>query len=164
MPVSIAPEVIDLCSLAGLELREQQRALVGMVFAEDGEGRPLAPDVPLYGDYWSAMACVLGWLFLRNLVVVWAAATSAGQRDHSDDLFELVAADEAIRRQVRKVTKAKGAQSLTVASGGRVVFVAAGGGRGFSADRLVLENPSELRRASLIPILMGRPGGQLVRV
>jgi hypothetical protein len=111
--------------------------------------------------------CLLGWLFPgpRPLRILWADPSAIRQREAFTSLADRAGEHPDLRRQVKKVSRCVGEQELETVHGSRLLCRAPQGGRGYTADRLVLPDVDDLGwqgLAGLLPSLNGRPDPQVL--
>lgn len=168
-----AKECIDLAASVGLVLDPWQQRSLEVILAEDAAGRTAAMTaglvVPRQNGKGSILeALELAWLFLWEVPLVM----------HSAHLFKT--SQEAFKRllihinttpwlqdEVKRISVAHGKEGIETRSGSRIDFVARskGSGRGFTADRLVLDEAYDLPDLELdaaMPTLSARPDIQIV--
>lgn len=168
-----AQECIDLAASVGLLLDPWQRRCLEVILAEDAQGKTAAMTaglvVPRQNGKGSILeALELAWLFLWEVPLVM----------HSAHLFKT--SQEAFKRllihvnttpwlsdEVKRISVAHGKEGIETKSGSRIDFVARskGSGRGFTADRLVLDEAYDLPDLELdaaMPTLSARPDIQIV--
>ena len=170
---SAAAEVVGLCEAAGLVLDPWQRTCLDVILAEGPDGGPAASIAGLIvprqnGKGEVLIALELGWLFLWGIPLI---SHSAHLFSTSQEAFARVLhyVDNAdfLRKRVKRVSSAHGKEGITLLSGSRLKFMArtGGGGRGFTADRQVMDEAYDLPDAHLeamMPTLSARPNTQLV--
>ena len=170
---SAAAEVVGLCEAAGLVLDPWQRTCLDVILAEGADGGPAASIAGLIvprqnGKGEVLIALELGWLFLWGIPLI---SHSAHLFSTSQEAFARVLhyVDNAdfLRKRVKRVSSAHGKEGITLLSGSRLKFMArtGGGGRGFTADRQVMDEAYDLPDAHLeamMPTLSARPNTQLV--
>jgi hypothetical protein len=110
----------------------------------------------------------LGWLFLWNIPLI---SHSAHLFNTSQEAFarllHYVDNTDWLRKRVKRVSAAHGKEGITMLSGSRLKFMArtGGGGRGFTADRQIMDEAYDLPDAHLeamMPTLSARPDTQLI--
>ena len=170
---SAASEVIDLASQAGLVLDPWQRLCVDVILSERRDGRAAATQVGLVVPRQNGKGAILealelGWLFLFDTPLI----------SHSAHLFKTaqeayvrlrghIERNDWLRRRVKAMPNSPGNESIRMVDGRRLLFVArtGGSGRGFSADRQVLDeayNLPDMELAAMMPTLSARPDTQLI--
>lgn len=170
---SAAAEVIDLAEQVGLHLDPWQRRALDVILAEDADGRTAAMTAGLVVPRQNGKGAILealelAWLFLWEVPLVM----------HSAHLFKT--SQEAFKRllvhvnntpwlseEVKRISVAHGKEGIETKRGARIDFVARskGSGRGFTADRLVLDEAYDLPDLELdaaMPTLSARPDIQIV--
>lgn len=170
---SAASEVVDLCAAAGLELMPWQRLCLDVILSEDDAGAQAASIAGLIvprqnGKGEILIALELGWLFLFGIPLISHSAHlfSTSQEAFARILHYVDNAD-FLRKRVKRVSAAHGKEGITLLSGSRLKFMArsSGGGRGFTADRQVMDEAYDLPDAHLeamMPTLSARPDTQLI--
>jgi len=170
---SAAREVIDLADSVGLYLDPWQQHALDVILAEDATGATAAMTAGLVvprqiGKVSVLEALELAWLFLWEVPLVM----------HSAHLFKT--SQEAFKRllihinttpwlsdEVKRISVAHGKEGIETKRGSRIDFVARskGSGRGFTADRLVLDEAYDLPDLELdaaMPTLSARPDIQII--
>jgi hypothetical protein len=97
----------------------------------------------------------------RGFTITHNTAQEAFQR-----VLALVTNTDDLRKKVHKITNAHGEEGIQLKSGQRLRFVArsSGSGRGFTADRIILDEAYALtaaQMAALMPTLSARPNTQI---
>ena len=171
---SAASEVIDLCDQAGLVLDPWQRLCMDVLLSETADGKSAARNaaliVPRQNGKGSVLeALELGWLFLFDVPLI---SHSAHKFKTAQEAFlrlrTHIENNDWLRRRVKKMPESHGQEGVITKSGSRLMFVAragSGSGRGFSADRQVLDEAYDLpdmQLASMMPTLSARPDTQLI--
>lgn len=166
-------EAVDLAESAGLVLDSWQRFAVNTILAEREDGRWAAFEaalvVPRQNGKGSILECIeLASLFLLDEELclhsahVFNTAWEAFLR-----ISSLIEGSDDLRRKVRQIRKSHADVSIELLNGRRLRFVARtkGSGRGFSADRVILDeayNLGDAQMAALLPTLSARPNPQIV--
>lgn len=170
---SAAAEVIGLCDQVGLVLDPWQRTCLDVILSEDDAGDVSASIAGLVvprqnGKGEVLIALELGWLFLWNIPLI---SHSAHLFNTSQEAFarllHYVDNTDWLRKRVKRVSAAHGKEGITMLSGSRLKFMArtGGGGRGFTADRQIMDEAYDLPDAHLeamMPTLSARPDTQLI--
>lgn len=173
MTSSGAAEVIDLCTSIGLQLDPWQRLSLEVILAETPAGTPAASIAGLIvprqnGKGEVLIALELAWLFLWGVPLVsHSAHLFATSQEAFTRILGYVDNVDWLRKRVAKVSSAHGKEGITLRSGSRLKFMArgSGGGRGFTADRQVLDEAYDVPDAHLeamMPTLSARPDTQLI--
>lgn len=161
---SAGPEAIELAASAGLHLDPWQQDAVTDLLGEDDEG------------YWSATsggiicprqngkgsiieALELAWLFLCGVELIFHSAhLFATSADAYRRIKFLISETPDLHRQVLRYSESHGQEGIELRTGQRLRFVtrSKGGGRGFPAPVLVLDegfNLSTPAMAALVPTM-----------
>lgn len=171
---STGPEAIELAFMAGLELDEWQQWFLTQSLGEREDGKWAAfgvgGNVPRQNGKGGILeARELAGLFLLDERLV---IHSAHQFDTSQEAFERLASlientPELSRRLAKNgITRSHGAEGIKLKTGQRVRFRTRtkGGGRGFTADCLILDEAMILPDAfmsAVLPVLSSRPNPQV---
>lgn len=170
---SAGNEAAELAEAVGLILDPWQRLALDVILAERADGSPAAFEAALIcprqnGKGSVIEAAELAWLFLLGERLV---LHSAHEFKTANEAFLRIAAliDGApeLRRKVAHIRYANGEQGIELRDGRRLKFVARsrGSGRGFTGDKIVLDEAYELdaaAMAALLPTMSSRPNPQLV--
>lgn len=162
----------EVCRLAGFPPDPEQQLLLDDVFGVVDERAVVleAAVVAARQNIKTAAAqmCCMGWLFVtEQRLVVWSAHQFATAQEAFRDLDELCASDPWFSRQVARVWRGNGDESIELKSGARLLFRARtkGGGRGLSGDKVVLDEAFALHpmhMGALLPTLSARPDPQVL--
>jgi len=164
-------DAIELAAQAGLVLDEWQRYVLRQALATRGT-RWAAFEVCLILARQNGKGAVLEALELAALFLFGAELIlhSAHKFDTSADAFRrilaLIEQKPDFDREVRKVIRSHGSESIELKTGQRLRFVArsSGSGRGFAADLVILDEAydiSDNAMASMLPTLSTRPNPQV---
>ncbi|MFT2016302.1 terminase [Streptomyces sp. 796.1] len=176
---SAGQEAVDLAGAAGLVLDPWQRLFLEHALAE--RGQRLADGTPT----WAALECGLMvsrqngkgsvleayelaclFLFGDRLII-----HSAHQFDTSKEAFQrieaLISDNPEFKSEVKRITWSHGEEGIELLSGQRLRFRTRtkGGGRGFTADKVILDEAmylTDTQLAALLPTMSARPNPQLV--
>jgi hypothetical protein len=167
---TLGEDAADAAAIAGLELDPWQRYALNDILAIRPGGRPAtrtaALVVPRQNGKGSVIeAYVLEGLFLSNLKLI---TYSAHETKTADEMFDrmrqLIQGTPAFAKRLADngVRLANGQQQITLKSGARLRVIARtkSSGRGFSGDRIILDEAQELQHAhmrSMVPTLATRP-------
>jgi hypothetical protein len=165
-------DVSELCSAYGLELDEWQENVLAASLGEDADGKWAATRVGLTVPRQNGKTALFearelaGLLLFGEELILHSAhlvptALEAFQRikgyfENYDDL----------RKKVKRIREANGEQGIELLSGQRLKFMARskGGGRGFSADTLLLDECQELPEltwSAILPTTSARSNPQI---
>lgn len=170
---TLGPEVADLAALAGFAPDPEQRFVLDLIFALDGQGRSAAFEVALIAPRQNLKTgafkqAALGWMFLTDQrLVVWSAHEFRTAQEAFRDVAALVDGCSWLSRRVKRVSYANGEEAIELSTGSRLIFKARtkSGGRGLSGDRVVLDEAFALRPdhlGALLPTLSVHPDPQVV--
>ena len=166
----------ELAASAGLHLDDWQRAVLLDAMAQRDDGRWAAREVALIVPRQNGKGSVLEALELAALflpepdgpppLVLHSAHEYKTADEHFRRMRDLIEGSDRLRKQLRIVRTASGAQAIELHSGARLRFVTrtSGSGRGFSADVVVMDeayNLSDESMAAVLPTLSARPNPQL---
>ncbi len=164
-------DAAELAAHAGLVLDDWQRYVLRKALATRGQ-RWAAFEVCLIVARQNGKGSLLEALELAALFLFGAEMIlhSAHKFDTSADAFRrilaLIERQPDFDREVKKVIRSHGSESIELKSGQRLRFVArsSGSGRGFAADLVILDeafNISDDAMASMLPTLSTRPNPQV---
>lgn len=170
---SAAAEVIDLAASCGLILDDWQRLCLDVILSEDAGGRQAAMTaaliVPRQNGKGSVIeALELGWLFLFEVpLILHSAHLFKTSQDAFKRLLVNIRNNPDLMDEVAHISYAHGKEGVQLRSGAQINFIARskGGGRGFSCDRLVLDEAYDLPDLELdaaMPTLSARPDFQML--
>jgi phage terminase large subunit-like protein len=164
-------DAAELAAQAGLLLDDWQRYVLREALARRG-GKWAAFEVALIVSRQNGKGSLLEALELAALFLFGAELIlhSAHKFDTSADAFRrimwLIERNPDFDREVKKVIRSHGSESVELKSGQRLRFVArsSGAGRGFAADLVILDeafNISDDSMSSMLPTLSTRPNPQV---
>lgn len=164
-------DAVELARHAGLVLDDWQRHVLRKALATRGT-RWAAFEVALIVARQNGKGALLEALELAALFLFGAEMIlhSAHKFDTSADAFRrilsLIENNPDFDREVQKVIRSHGSESIELKTGQRLRFVArsSGAGRGFAADLVILDeafNISDDAMASMLPTLSTRPNPQV---
>jgi hypothetical protein len=169
---TLGPEVADLAEVAGFKPYPEQRLALDALFALNGN-KSAAFEVAVIccrqnlktGLFKQA---ALGWLYITDQrLVVWSAHEFGTAQEAFRDMSELIGNNAYLSRRVKKIYSGNGDEAIEMMDGQRLIFKARtkGGGRGLSADKVVLDEAFALKpehMGALLPALSARPDPQVV--
>jgi hypothetical protein len=174
---SYGDEAIDLWSLAGRELDEEQRLAVDGMLSYGPGGTWAALEAAVIearqnGKTTGVLEPVsLFDLFLHTTSkdadrIVWTAHLYRTARDAFADFCALIEGCSYLSKRVKKITYSNGEEAIDLHSGARLEFLARSqrGGRGLGGKRLILDEALFLQAepmGALIPTLSARPNPQI---
>lgn len=165
-------DAVRLAKLAGLVLDDWQQHVLKHSLATRG-ARWAAFEVGLIVSRQNGKGSVIEALELAALFLfdeVQLILHSAHKFDTAADAFRrilgLIEGNPDFAREVKKVVRSHGSESIELHNGKRLRFIArsAGAGRGFAADLVILDeafNISEDAMASMLPTMSTRPNPQI---
>ncbi len=112
-------------------------------------------------------AC-LGWLFMFDeRLVVYSCHEFSTAMEMFRDMVELVSGADFLRRQVRRIVRNHGEESIETMTGARLLFKTRtkGGGRGLSGRKVILDEGMflhDMHMGALLPTLSAQPDPQVV--
>lgn len=149
---SLGEEAVELAASVGLHLDPWQRLVVESTLSVRDDGKWAARDVgvivPRQNGKGSILECLeLAGLFLLDERLI---LHSAHEFKTSQEAFlrvrQLIEGSRELEKRVRRIRTANGEEAVELVSGARLRFMArsAGSGRGFSADRVILDEAYRL--------------------
>lgn len=167
----------DACALAeavGLNLDPWQKHVVNVALGLGENGKWAAFEVGLLVPRQNGKGAVLEALGLASLFLIPEEKLilhSAHEFKTAQEAFlrikTLVEGSDMLMKRVKAIRNANGEEGIHLRDGSRLRFVARskGSGRGFSADRVILDEAQELPVSTmdaLIPTLSSRPNPQII--
>jgi hypothetical protein len=169
-------DAVDLAALAGLHMMPWQATVLRDALREAPSGRWAAFEVGLVVPRQNGKGSILEALELAALflpdpdspppLILHSAHEFKTSAEHFRRVRDLVESTETLRKQVRIIRTAAGAEAIELHSGARLRFVTrtGGSGRGFSADLVVIDEAYNLtaeQMAAVLPTLSARPNPQV---
>lgn len=168
---SAGPEAVELARTAGLVLLPWQEMVLEAALAETSEGFCASFEVGLVvprqnGKGGVLEAAELYWLFLDDAVDLITHTAHRGDTslEHFTRIRTLVETTPELMAEVKRIYDSNGKERIELRNGKRLQFKARskGGGRGFSGDRVVLDEAYYINDlSSLLPTMSARPDPQL---
>lgn len=174
---SAGQEAIDLAASAGLYLDPWQQLVLREALGERPDGKWSAFEVALIVPRQCGKGAVLEALELFMLflaadedsppsLILHSAHEFKTSAEHFRRMRDLVDGADHLRKLVRIVRTAAGAEAIELNSGARLRFVtrSGGSGRGFSADTIVIDEAYNLTpesMAAVLPTMSARPNPQV---
>lgn len=168
---SAGPEAVELARTAGLVLLPWQELVLDVGLAEDAAGFCASFEVGLVvprqnGKGGVLEAAELYWLFLDDAVdlITHTAHRFDTSLEHFQRIRSLVETTPELMAEVKGIYDSNGKERIELRNGKRLQFKARskGGGRGFSGDRVVLDEAYYITDlGSLLPTMSARPDPQL---
>jgi phage terminase large subunit-like protein len=169
---SAGAEAVELAASAGLILDDWQAWVLDEALAERTDGQWAAFECGLIvprqngkGSILEALELAALFLFEERLIVH-SAHEFKTAREHFLRMQTLVRSSPELDAQVKYIHTGAGTESIGLRNGARLNFVARsrGSGRGFSGDRIVLDEAFNLPEQSIgamLPALSARPNPQV---
>jgi hypothetical protein len=172
-PTSAGREAVELAASAGLFLDPWQEAFLEDALTETAEGRWAAFEVALIVPRQNGKGSVLEALELAGLflfdeqLILHSAHEFKTAQEAFQRVLSLIQNTPDLERLVQRVRTSHGEEGIELRTGQRLRFIArsTGSGRGFSGDRVILDeayNLSENAMRALLPTMAARPNPQLV--
>ena len=169
---STGGEAIELAELAGLVLDPWQKMVLDHSLGEREDGKWAAFQVGVVVPRQNGKGVLLearelaGLFLLGERFIVHSAHLYDTSQEHFNRLLGRIENSEELTRRVKKVSRSHNEEGITLKNGQRLRFRARtkAGGRGFTADLLVLDEAMILPEsflASLLPTLSAVPNPQI---
>jgi hypothetical protein len=169
---SAGREAADLAASAGLHLDDWQRWLLEQGLSERPDGNWLAFEIVELLPRQNGKGGVLEAVALASLYLFgdrftgWSAHEFKTCREGFLRVRALIENSDHLRRRAKKPRASHGEEELELLSGPRLKFMARsmGAGRGFTGDRLILDEAQHLGEAALeatLPTMSARPNPQV---
>jgi hypothetical protein len=166
-------EAVELARSAGLNPDPWQAYAVDVILAERRDGKWAAFEAALLVARQNGKGGILEILELAGLFLLGERLIlhSAHEFKTSQEAFlrikDLIDNCDELRRRVARVRTSHGDEGIELLTGQRLRFVARSrsSGRGFSGDRVILDEAQELPRSAmgaLLPTLSARPNPQVI--
>lgn len=170
---TLGPEVADLARLADYAPDEEQELALAAIFALNRYGKSAAFEVALICCRQNLKTAifkmaVLGWLYLtKERLVVWSAHEFRTSEEAFRDIETLLTSTYDLRREIKRIYRGNGDESIEMRHGGRLIFKARtkGGGRGLSGSKVILDEGYALQpmhMGALLPTLSAQPDPQVL--
>lgn len=169
---SAGPEAIELAALAGLELDDWQQWVLVNALAEQDDFQWSAFEVALIVSRQCGKGSILearqlaGLTLLGEKLQVHTSHEFKTCFEHFLRMVNLAEACPDVDRQIMRIRRGAGEQSIEMRSGARLRFIArsGGSGRGMSGDAVYLDEAFALTApmmGALLPTLSARPNPQI---
>lgn len=160
-------EAAELFNMGGEPLDDWQEWLLIHGLGEKPDGRWAAPTVAMVIARQNGKNVILearelaGLFLLGERVIVHSAHEQSTSSEHFRRMVERIKNVDELSRRVKKISYGKGAESIELWSGERILFKTrtGGGGRGFTIDLLAFDEAQKLpaeAKAALIPAMSAR--------
>lgn len=169
---SAGAEAIEQAEAAGLILDPWQELAVDDILGESEDGSWAAMETGVIAPRQNGKGGIIeatelcGLFVLGEQLILHSAHEFKTAQEAFQRVLALVTNTDDLRKKVKKVTQAHGEEGIQLLTGQRLRFVArsGGSGRGFSADRIILDEAYALtadQMAALLPTLSARPNPQV---
>lgn len=166
-------EAVELAASAGLVLDPWQQAWLDDALGEQADGRWAAFEAALIVPRQNGKGSVLEALELAGLflfdeqLILHSAHEFKTAQEAFRRVLSLIQSTDDLDRLVLRVRTSHGEEGIELRSGQRLRFVArsTGSGRGFTGDRVILDeayNLSARAMSALLPTMAARPNPQLI--
>lgn len=170
---SAGADAVALAASAGLVLDPWQAWAVEQILAENDDFTLASFEAAVIVSRQNGKGAILEalalyWLFLDDVeLILWSAHEFKTAAEAFRRMRVLLQAAEHLWPLVGRITTAKGGEAIELTTGQRLMFVARSGasGRGFTGDRIVLDEAYDLdvdEIAAMIPTLATRPDPQII--
>jgi len=164
---TLGPEAVELARECGLELDDWQAFYLGGALEFRGDGKWVhfenGLDVPRQDGKGAIVETrmLAGLVLLDEKLLTYTAHEFKTAQEHFQRITTLAESSDRVRRKVKRVRKAAGAEAIEMMDGTRLRFMArsAGSGRGFSGDVVFLDEAMMLwasAMGALIPTMSAR--------
>ena len=165
-------EAIELAAMAGLYLDPWQQRVLRDSLGERPDGKWAAFEVGLVVSRQNGKGSILearelaGLFLLGERFIIHSAHQFDTSLEAFSRLLQLIDGTPELSKRVKRVVRSHGEEGITLTNGQRIRFRTRtkGGGRGFTADCIILDEamnvPDAMLRA-LLPTLTARPNPQI---
>jgi len=165
-------DAVALCEAAGLFLDDWQRWFLETSLAERSPSRWTAFEVGLMASRQNGKNVLIearelaGLFVVREELIIHSAHLADTSNESFQRLLSIIEENPFLDAEVAKVSRGKGTEGIQLKGGPRIRFRTrtTGGGRGFSADCLILDEAMivpDAMHAALLPTLSARPNPQV---
>jgi hypothetical protein len=169
---STGAEAVELAAMAGLELDPWQQFVLEHSLGERADGRWAAFEVGVEVPRQNGKGALLearelaGLFLLGESLIIHSAHEFATAEEALERMAALLEGCPPLWRRVKTVKRSHGQEGIYLKNGQRLRYRTRtkGGGRGFSADCVILDEAMEIPEAmhgALMPTLSARPNPQL---
>ena len=169
---SSGEEAVELARMAGLFLDPWQEFVLSSALGNRADGKWSAFEVGLVVSRQNGKGSILearelaGLFVLRERFIIHSAHQFDTSLEAFRRLLTLIEETPDLEQEVKRVSKSHGEEGIELKTGQRIRFRTRtkGGGRGFTADCLILDEAmilSEESHAALMPTLSARPNPQV---
>ncbi|MEV2277718.1 hypothetical protein AB0I72_19240 [Nocardiopsis sp. NPDC049922] len=172
-PSSAGSDAIDIAASCGLVLDPWQKLVLEDALGERPDGQWAAGEVGLIVARQNGKGSILEAMELAGLflwgeeLLIHSAHEFRTAKEAFRRLVALIDRNPSLKARVKAVSYSKGEEGIELRDGHRIRFTTrtGGGGRGLTADRVILDeayNLSDDHMAALLPTLSARPNPQIV--
>jgi hypothetical protein len=169
---SVGVQAVELARRAGLVLDPWQAFVLEQSLGVTADGRWAAFEVGLVVSRQNGKGAILearelaGLFLLGERLLIHSAHQFDTSKEHFRRLLGLIEESSEFSRRIKRVTQSHGEEGIELVGGQRIRFRTRtkGGGRGFVADCLILDEAMilpESAHGALLPTLSARPNPQV---
>lgn len=169
---SAGDEAVELAALAGLHMDKWQEFVLRNALAERADGKWAAFEVGLCVPRQNGKGGILearelaGLFLLGERLIIHSAHQFDTSLEAFGRLLSLIEETPDLEKRVQRVVRSHGEEGITLKGGQRIRFRTRtkGGGRGFSADCVILDEAMfmpETTHAALLPVVSARENPQV---
>lgn len=169
---SAGEEAVDLAAMAGLHLDVWQQRVLADALGEREDGKWASLEVGLCVPRQNGKGSLLearelaGLFLLPERLIVHSAHEFQTSMEAFLRLLELIESTPDLEQKVKRISRSHGEEGVTLTDGSRIRFRTRtkGGGRGLTADCVILDESMIMPEATLgalMPTLRARPNPQL---
>jgi hypothetical protein len=170
---STGEEAVELAAMAGLELDPWQQFAIHNALGERPDGKWAAFEVGIEVPRQNGKGGILeafglaGLFLLGEQLIIHSAHEFATAEEALERMAQILESSEDLSRRVKTIKRSHGQEGIYLKNGQRLRYKTRtkGGGRGFSADRVILDEAMVIPEAflgALMPTLSARPNPQLI--
>jgi hypothetical protein len=170
---STGEEACELAAMAGLEMDPWQQFAIHNALGERPDGKWAAFEVGIEVPRQNGKGGILetfglaGLFLLGEQLIIHSAHEFATAEEALERMSQIIEGCSDLSRRVRTIKHSHGQEGIYLTNGQRLRYKTRtkGGGRGFSADRVILDEAMVIPESflgALMPTLSARPNPQLV--
>lgn len=165
-------EAVELAAMAGLEMDDWQQFVLVNSLGERPDGKWAAFEVGVEVPRQNGKGGILearglaGLFLLNEQLIIHSAHEFATAEEALERMAQILEGSEELSRRVKVIKRSHGQEGVYLLNGQRLRYKTRtkGGGRGFSADCVILDEAMvipEAMHGALMPTLSARPNPQL---
>lgn len=169
---STGEEAVELAAMAGLDLDEWQQFVLANALGERPDGSWAAFEVGVEVSRQNGKGGILearglaGLFLLGESLIIHSAHEFATAEEALERMAQILESNDDLTRRVKTIKRSHGQEGIYLKTGQRLRYKTRtkGGGRGFSADCVILDEAMvipEAMHGALMPTLSARPNPQL---